>query len=328
MPRKSLVAGAALLAAVLVALGFFWPFRHRPEVLRLPGVVETQEVRLGSKIGGRVAKVLVNEGDIVEPGQVLVQFDIPETLALRDQWRARLRSAEANRDKAINGPLPEEKEQAQNDLEAAQADVKLAEQELARVDRLYRQSAMSRADYDNARAARDRSQARLGVARARVKLLARGTRDEEKDAARAQVAELKAKLQELEANIAEADVRAPSRAVVEVLSVRKGDLVPANQPVVRILRADDLWVKVYVPETDLGKVRLGQTADVNIDSYPGRHFEGKVIQIASISEFTPRNVQSADERRHQVFGIKVRVADPEGIFKSGMAAEVTLPLQP
>ena len=100
-----------------------------------------------------------------------------------------------------------------------------------------------------------------------------------------------------------------------------------NQPVVRVLRAADLWVKAYVPETQLGKVRLNQQVDVTIDSYPGKKFQGTVIQIASSSEFTPRNVQSADERKHQVFAIKVHVPDPEGVFKSGMAAEVVLPLQ-
>jgi multidrug resistance efflux pump len=84
-------------------------------------------------------------------------------------------------------------------------------------------------------------------------------------------------------------------------------------------------VKVYVPETDLGHVRLGQQAEVRIDGYPGKRFAGTVEQIASESEFTPRNVQSAEERRHQVFGVKVRVANPDGIFKSGMAAEVVMP---
>src|SRR5204863_252041 len=106
----------------------------------------------------------------------------------------------------------------------------------------------------------------------------------------------------------------------------KGDLVQPNQPIVRVLRADDLWVRAYVPETQLGRVRLGQRAEVTIDSFPGRHFAGEVVKIDAESEFTPRNVQSPDERRYQVFGVKVRVAEPDGIFKSGMAAEVTFDL--
>src|SRR5439155_16315621 len=111
MKWKPIVAGAALLAVVLVALGFFWlpfPFRKEPETLRLPGVVEIQEVRLGSKIGGRVAEVLVYEGDEVQPGQLLVRFEAPELEAQREQWQARLEQAQAESDKAEHGPRPEE----------------------------------------------------------------------------------------------------------------------------------------------------------------------------------------------------------------------------
>jgi multidrug resistance efflux pump len=162
--------------------------------------------------------------------------------------------------------------------------------------------------------------------RANYEQLKNGARSEDLAAAEAKAAELQARVDELKVNLAEAVVRAPEKAVVEVLAVRKGDLVGPNQPVLRVLRADDLWVKVYVAETDLGKVRLHQSVEVTIDSYPGRRFEGEIYLINSISEFTPRNVQSADERRHQVFGVKVRVADPQGIFKSGMAATVLIPL--
>ena len=93
------------------------------------------------------------------------------------------------------------------------------------------------------------------------------------------------------------------------VSVRKGDLVSPGQAVVRILRADDLWVKIFVPETDLGLVVLGQAVEVTVDSHPGEHPPGDVVQIAHESEFTPRNIQSLDERRHQVFSAKVRVEE-------------------
>jgi HlyD family secretion protein len=127
-------------------------------------------------------------------------------------------------------------------------------------------------------------------------------------------------------NLKEAEVLAPEHAVVEVVAVRKGDLVPPNQPVLRVLRAEDLWVKVFVPETDLGRVRLHQKVNVTVDAYPGKVFEGEVFQVASISEFIPRNIQSVDERRNQVFAVKIRIDNTQGVFKAGMAAEVTVPL--
>jgi membrane fusion protein YbhG len=375
---RFLIASGALLVACAAALGFFWPFGSREEILRLPGIVEIQEVRLGSKVGGRVLKILVQEGEMVSPGQELVVFDVPEVQAQLEQAQAKLDAAIADWDKAEAGPRTqekraawattlaararykrmlagwrsEEKEQARSDLDTAEADLKQARDEFARTSNLFRQRAAAKGDYDIALANRDRAQGRVNSARARylmlsagnrkedkatawaewkqaewqARLLQAGTRVEDKAAAKARMDELRARVEELKVNLRERTVYAPERAIVEVLSVRPGDLVPPNTPIVRVLRAEDLWVKVYVPETDLGKVRLNQIVDVRIDSYPDRRFRGQVRQVASISEFTPRNVQSVDERRHQVFGVRVRVDDPQGVFKSGMAAEVCLPL--
>jgi multidrug resistance efflux pump len=376
MTWKSILATVAVLAAVAVGVGFSWPLGQSARVRRLPGVVETQEVRLSSKVGGRVARVAVAEGDLVRPGQPLVYLEVPELQAQHEQTQARLQAAEADLDKAKNGPRPEEKaaalaalesaqarwqrlkagsraeeiDQASAELASAEADLKGARQDWDRVKELSTRNAVSRADYDAAAMALGRTQGRVNAARAHLKLLqagsrpeeiaeaaaevarcqansdllAAGTRSEEIAAAQARVAELQGKLHEMEANLCEAVVSAPEAAVVEVLPVRKGDVVTPNQPVVRVLRAEDLWVKVYIPETELGKLRLGQEVGVVIDSYPDKQFTGVVQQIASESEFTPRNVQSVDERRHQVFAVKVRVANPDGVFKSGMAADVLL----
>jgi multidrug resistance efflux pump len=376
MSWKSILATTALLAAVAAGLGFYWVMGHSARVQRLPGVVETQEVRLSSKVGGRVARVAVAEGDLVQPGQPLVYFDVPELQAQYGQVQARLEAAEADLEKANKGARPEERaaacaardaararwqrlkagsrieeiEQAQSDLASAEADLKGMRKEWERMAELYPRHAVSQADYDAAVTALDRTQGRVNAARAHLKLLQAGSRPEEiaeaaaelaraqanldlleagtrsEDIAQAQahVAELRARLHELEVNLQEAVVLAPELAVVEVLPVRKGDIVAPNQPVVRVLRAEDLWIKVYIPETEMGKVRVGQEVKVLIDSYPDQTFTGVIQQVASESEFTPRNVQSVDERRHQVFAVKVRVANAEGVFKSGMAADVVL----
>ena len=115
--------------------------------------------------------------------------------------------------------------------------------------------------------------------------------------------------------------------MVNVVGVRKGDLVTAQQAIVRVLRAEDMWVKVFVPETELAKVRLNQQVTVTIDAYPGKPFAGTVTTVATTSEFTPRNVQTIEERGHQVFAVKVVVPDSQGVFKAGLAAAVTIPLQ-
>jgi multidrug resistance efflux pump len=376
MRWKPILPGAAVVAAAAAALAYFWPF-GRADALRLPGVVEIQEVRIASKVGGRVGDVKVFEGQRVAAGQELIVFDVPELRAQRDQMQARLDAALADLDKANAGPRPEEKEAARRAMEGARAkwelvkagpreedkrqgrvewevaqtDLKLARDDFDRAERLVG-TALSRAEYDTCRAAWERARGRVATTRARLDVLEIGSRQEEKDealaqfkqaqansdlleagtrsedkaAAAARVAEARGKLAELDANLAEAVLCAPEPAVVDVLAVRKGDVLPPNAPVARLLRDADLWVRVYVPETQLGRVRLNQEVQVTNDSYPGRRFGGRVIHIAAESEFTPRNVQSADERNHQVFGVKVRVEDPEGVFKAGMAAEVTVPL--
>lgn len=323
MSWKTTLVGIVLFVAAGVAILLYSSqIERKAEGLRLPGVVEIQEVRLGSKVGGRVADVLVREGDMAKTNQLLVRFEAPELEAQRAQQQGRVASMQAEFEKAKNGPRAEDIRQARSDLETAEADLKLGMEDFERAERLIQQKTISRADYDIARAALHRSRGRVASARAHLDLLLAGTRPEDIALAAANLAEARGRLQEIEANLAETRVVAPERAVVEVVAVRKGDLVSANTPVVRVLRADDLWVKVYVPETELGKIRLNQQASVTIDAYPGRRFSGTVFKIASESEFTPRNIQSVEERRFQVFGIKVRVEDPQGVFKAGMAADV------
>jgi multidrug resistance efflux pump len=380
--KKTIVIG--LMLGLLVAAGgavwYFNPFGRHTTTLRLPGTVEIQEIRLGSKLGGRIKSVSVREGQTVKANDEIARFETPELDAQNEQLKAKVAAAQSELDKAEKGPRDEEKDEARaavavsearwqkvdrgwreeekraakNELDAADADLVQTRAEFARLEKLAHDSpgAVTKTDFDNARANRDRaynrwlaSQARYDmmmngsreedkaeataeVARTKAKLalLMAGTRPEDKALARAQLADARAKLEENEANRREAIVRAPGRAVIEVLSVRTGDLLAPNATVARILSADDLWVKVFVPETELGKVRLGQKVEVMVDSYPGQHFPGTVDQIANQSEFTPRNVQSADERKHQVFAIKVKVDNRDGIFKSGMAADVILTL--
>ncbi len=386
-PRRSrrpiaIAVGIVVLMALVGAGAVIGPplwrsiMAPRSDRLAFPGVVEAQEIRLGSKVGGRVSEVHVREGDRIAPGSPLVTLEVPELEAQRAQWQAKGKADLAALEKARNGPRreeiaaaaaavaaasarndrikkgfrEEEIREARNDWLSAEADLKLAEENLGRYDALFRKNSTTKSQVDAAQADLDRARGRasavrahfdlvtrgnrpeeiaeaaalLDQARANLDLLKAGTRAEDIAAMEAQVEQTRARLREVDANLAEAVVRSPGRALVDVISVRKGDLVAPGQAVVRILSADDLWVKVFIPETELGRVVVGQPAEVTIDSHPGARFEGRVVQIAHESEFTPRNIQSLDERRHQVFAAKVRVTEPDGIFKSGMAAEVYL----
>lgn len=322
MPLAAKFIGLIVVVGTLMAAAYYVPIYRAERDLTISGVVEVQEVRLGSKIGGRVESVPVKEGEIAAAGQMLVEFAAPELTAQVQQQQSRVASAKANLEKAKNGPRPEEIRQAKSEVAALQADFELAIQELRRIEALFEGKKVTRSEYESAIATRDRMRGRMDSAQAHYDLLIAGTRIEDIQLAEASYHETQAKLKEIEANLAEANVVAPERCLVEVVAVRKGDLVPPNQPVLRVLRADDLWVRAYVPETRLGDVRIGQKVTIKIDSYPGKQFSGEVYLINSESEFTPRNIQSVDQRRYQVFGIKIRVENSEGIFKSGMAARV------
>ncbi len=375
MKKRVWLIGALVLAAIAVSLGFFWPFSGNGKELRIPGTVEVFEIRLGSKVGGRVARVYVKEGQEVDAGTELLRFESPELDAQKAQLEQRLAAARLEFKKAKDGPRPQERADALAAMNAAKARLdrinegwrkeerKQAEEELTAAlsdfdfatknfDRM-KKAEVSQNEYDTsynllrtARARKDQAQAKVDMiragsreqdrreseaqyesAKAKYELLKEGTREEDVFIAEAQMKELEGKLREVQANLNEAVLLAPSKLVVEVLGVRKGDLVAPNTPVIRALSMEDRWVKVFVPSTELGKIHLDDAVQVTCDSFPGKRFKGTIIQIATISEFTPRNVQSLDERKHQVFGVKVRVEDEGEVFKAGMAAEVIVPLR-
>src|SRR5205085_6117249 len=126
------------------------------------------------------------------------------------------------------------------------------------------------------------------------------------------------------ARFRERQVVAPSAALVEVLDVRPGDLIAPNTPVATLLEKDQIYVRIYIPETEFGRVNVGQKAEVRVDSFPNTVFDGEVEQINQQAEFLPRNVQTLAERVHQVFGVKIRINDPTGHVRPGMAADVKL----
>lgn len=340
------------------------------------GTIETREIRVGSKAGGRVTAVLVNEGREVQPGEPLVRFDVAELQAQHDQAEARIAQQRARLDKLLHGarpeeiaqaraaaatakaqyeavrtwPRPEEVAQARASLAAAEAEVRNAETAFDRTARLHASGDISQQEFDSAKFRLENLRARREAARKQLDLLLNGSRAEDVRAAeeryrqaqeaerlvkagarpeeiadaRAQLAEAEGRLEQIRVQLAEGEITAPAHAVVEAVSVRPGDLTTPNQTVVRLLELDQIWVRIYIPEPQLGNIKVGQRAQIKVDTFKDRTFDGVIEQINSQGEFTPRNIQSRDERNHQVFGVKVKLDNREGKLKSGMAADVTL----
>jgi HlyD family secretion protein len=374
--KRKVIMGVIALAILIVAGWFIHSYANSKNSFVYSGTVETREIQIGSKIGGRVTQVLVEEGQAVKAGALLVQFEFDDVKAQRAQAQAQLEQARAdyqrlqrgNRpeeiaqaqataqmqramlDAAQNGPRSQELQQAQADYAAANADAVNALTNYQRMEMLVRDDTVSRQQYDNAKATRDSTAQKAESLRQRLALLQAGTRKEDLqaaqeryrqaqaaadlmqhgyrkediDAGRAKMNEAQARVNQLDVQLKEAELFAPADGLVQTVSVRTGDLVGPGKIVVTMLESSQLWVKVYVPETDLAAVRVGQPAKVEVDSFRGRPFSGHIQEIASQAEFLPRNVQTRDDRQHQVFGVKVHVDNSDGALKSGMSATVRL----
>jgi multidrug resistance efflux pump len=258
-----------------------------------------------------VEKLLVQEGDSLKIGQMIAELDAAELHARRDQAAAQLAEFEA-------GSRKEEIQAAKHDWEAMGADLEKARVDLRRAEQLFADKTISPTEHDQAVTRVQTLENNVAASKSRYDLLLAGTRPERIAQARAQLAESDAQLREMK-------IAAPSDCVVEVLSVKVGDVLAPNREIATLLLAGHLWVRVYVPEPWLGRIQLGQSVKVRVDSDPNVEFQGTVEQIAREAEFTPRNVQTVGERIKQVFGIKVRLDNHEGKLRAGMAADVTFP---
>lgn len=307
--KRKIIPVLLLLGAAGAATWWFLGRPEKEEALTLSGSIEARTVEVGSLVGGRVAAVHVEEGARVEAGQPIVTFETDlRDLEIAEQ-RTRVAEARANLERVRRGPRPEELRRARIDWESAETDRK-------RFQALWESGVVARRDYDAA-------QVRAASALETYQEARRGGRPEDIAAAEAALAGAEQRLAYLDRQRQETVVAAPTTGVVEALDLRPGDLVGANQPVASLLEQGQLWVRVYIPEPRLGHVRVGQAVSVFVDSFPGRAFPGRIVEINDQGEYTPRNLQTLDQRSDQVFGAKVRV-EPAPELKAGMAALIRL----
>lgn len=296
-----------VLAALAVVLLVWWRAQKQPKEIVLSGTLEARTVEVGSLTGGRVVRVLADEGQRVDAGQLIVQLETTTIDRQLAEQRAVIEASKANLAKALAGPRVEEIAQA---AAAAAND----ERDRHRLQVLWRDGIVSKEMYDDAATKAKTSAEQL-------LMLKRGTRKEDIDAARAEVEQQQRRLDTLMKQRAETNVVAPNAGTIQSMVLRPGDLVAPNQPVAEILEPHELWVRVYIPETQLNLVHVGQPVHIRIDS--GETFPGHVGTVASKGEYTPRNVQTRAQRVEEVFAVKVLV-DPNPKLKPGMAADVDL----
>ena len=300
-----------IVAVVIAAAAAFFYYRqsNKPKEVVLSGTLEARTVNVGSLVGGRVTKTLIDEGMHVSAGQLLVTLETETIDRQLSEQRAAIAASQANLAKAIAGPRPEE-------LSKAMAVAAQDEVERRRQEKLYRFGIV-------AKELAEEAATKAKASAEDLRILQKGTRKEDIDAARAEVEEQQRKLETLMKQREETNVVSTVNGIVQSFGLRVGDIVAPNQTVAEILESSQLWVRVYVPETELGLIAIGQPVRVHIDTYPNDTFGGHIASVSSQGEYTPRNVQTRAQRAEQVFGVKVLVdANPK--LKAGMAASVDL----
>jgi len=330
MSKRRIIPIVVLALAALGVGGWLLlrPPRGAAGEIQASGTVEATEADLGFQVGGRVDGIAYHEGDAVAAGAVVATLDAAELRARLGQARAAALAARALLDQLERGARPEELEQARAAADAAHARLDDARRTLDRTRTLYQGGAASREQYDQATTALDVATSQDQQASEGLRLVKAGPRVEQIEAQRAIVRQSEAAVAQAKAALDNASISAPFAGVVTVRHREPGEAVSPGLPVLTLLDPNDRWVRIYVREDRVAAVHLGDAADVRCDTYPRRRYPGRVEFIASEAEFTPRSVQTAEERVKLVYAVKVSVAgDSTFDLKPGMPADVRLHLQ-
>jgi HlyD family secretion protein len=314
--------GTAVLGAVLLAAQPGCRERPDASLIVASGHVEATEVRISTKLGGTLESFAVEEGDSVAEGKELARIDTTDT-------RLALQAARADRDQAaaelrlrLAGSRVEDVAEAEAQVSRAEADFEGARKDYERMQGLLDSGSGTAKARDDALTRRDVAASLLQAARERARKLKAGSRREEIDAARARVAAAEARIAQLAQQLDDAVILSPLAGVLTEKLAEAGERTAPGSAVALVTDLSDAWLTVYVAEPDLARIRVGQEAEVETDG--GETRKARVASIASKAEFTPKNVQTRDERVKLVYKVKIALDNRDGLFKPGMPAEARL----
>ena len=328
MKKRRLIISPIVLGAAVFGI---WKVRQAetqdPNTIRISGNIEVTSAQVSFKIPGRVIQRLVSEGDSVTNGQIVAYLDATELEQEVAMRQAEARTAEAVLDELVAGTRPEEIAQAAAMLEVSKAEAGRVAGEFVRQQELFAQKVTSSREFEAAEAASSTVAARVREAEARLALLEKGPREETIRAARSRLEQTRQGVALGEIRLGYATLRTPLAGIVLAEGIEDGEYVVPGTPVVTVGDLMNVWLRGYINETDLGRVKIGQKVDMMTDTYPGKRYEGVLSFIASQAEFTPKNVQTTQERVKLVYRVKVDVANPDQELKPGMPADAEIPVQ-
>lgn len=327
--RRRLVIVIVLAAA---AAGGGWWWLHREEAtggpLVLYGNVDQREVDLAFNDSGRIVDVLVEEGDRVTNGETVARLDTSRLAPQVAQAEAQVAAQKAVVEKLHNGSRPEEIAQARANVEVAAAqaeDARLVYQRLTTLSETAGgRSSVTQAQLEAARATSNAAKARQDAAQQALNLALAGPRPEDIAQAEAQLNASEAQLDLLRQQLKDADLVAPIGGIVRSRLMEPGEIATAQRPVLSIAIVEPKWVRAYVEEPDLARIKPGTAATVSVDGLTGTKFDGQIGFISPVAEFTPRSIETAELRTSLVYEVRIIVSDPQDVLRLGMPATVEI----
>jgi HlyD family secretion protein len=311
---------AVLAAAALAGCGG----SKSSGLITASGTIEAVEVNVASQTSGRLLRLVVDEGSLVKSGDVVAAVDSSLLEIQLQQAAAGVRLAEAQLALLLKGARIEDIRQADETVRQAEANLKLATDERDRIRNLYQKKSATLQQKDNAETRYTLASAQFEAAKEGLRKWQRLARPEEIEQGRARLDQAVAARDLLKKTIADSTILAPTAGVVTHKVVESGDYVGPGTTVVTVADLSRVYLEIFVTEPELGRVRLGSAADVTIDSYPEHAFKGTVIFVSPEAEFTPKNIQTKEERVKLVYRVKIEIPNPEGILKPGMPADASI----
>jgi HlyD family secretion protein len=307
---------------VLVVLAGVFGCRKSDDdgTIRASGHIEATEIRLAAKVGGRLLEAPLEEGDTITAGDLVARFETIDAEHQLAQARANVEASDAQLRLLLAGSRAEDLRRAEDQMAQAQAELDAARRDLDRLSGLADRGSATEKSRDDAATRREIAERAVAAARAQLDKLVAGPRRQEIEAARAQRASAEAMVAAVEQQITDATVLAPTDGVVTSRVAEPGEVLPPGSTISVITDLARPWLTVWIDEPSLSRVTLGQSVTVRVDG-SDQDFEGTISFISPVAEFTPKNVQTPDERAKLVFRVKVRLDNPDGIFKPGMPAD-------
>lgn len=288
------------------------------------GTVEAREVMVSSEVSGKIIKLNFDEGERVDSGFVLCQVDTELVYQRYVEAKAQAEALFLQYQLLLKGARSEEIEAMEEIVNRSRVNFENAQKQLERTKSLYEEGIITQEQFDNIKTVYEASKTQYEEAKKRLEILKKGPREEEIKIAFSNYNRAIAQLKSMEIQLKRSKIVSPIPGFVLEKFVEVGEFVSPGTPVAKIAGLDEVYVRIYVPEREIGLIKVGDSVNVKVDSHPGKIFKGVIVFISPKAEFTPKNVQTKDERVKLVYAVKVKIKNEDGIFKPGMPADVEI----